>query len=121
MLITDQNAGRTLDLQMKDKKAVLKSLQNSRGDRGPFAWVGDELRTRKLSDLTRVKSLSLQGPAEVDGASVNVVRVILQDVELGKTMQQPRAEHDLARAAIEECAAHGACRPSNTERARRSG
>jgi hypothetical protein len=90
VVITDQNAGRTLELQIKDKKAVLKSVQNSRGDRGPFAWVGDELRTRKLSDATRVKSLSLQGTAEVDNASVNVVRVILQDVELGKTMQ-----HDL--------------------------
>lgn len=90
VVITDQNAGRTLELQMKDKKAVLKSARNSRDDRGPFAWVGDELRTRKLSDSTRVKSLSLQGAAKVDDADVNVVRVVLQDVELSKTMQ-----HDL--------------------------
>lgn len=88
--ITDQNAGRTLELQMKEKKAVLKSVVHSRDDRGPFAWVGDELRQRKLGDYTRVKSLSLQGTTKVGDVDVNVVRAVLLDVELGKTRQ-----HDL--------------------------
>ncbi len=79
MLITDQNAGRTLELRMKDKKAVLKSIQQPRDSRGPFAWVGDELRQRKNGDFARVKSLSVEGTAKADDVEVNVVRVILQD------------------------------------------
>lgn len=79
VLITDQNAGRTLELQMKEKKAVLKSAQHPRDNRGPFAWVGDELRQRTFGDYARVKSLSVAGTARADDVDVNVVRVILQD------------------------------------------
>lgn len=90
VLITDQNAGRTLVLQMNDKKAVLKGVQHPRDARGPFAWAGDELRQKQLGASTRVKSVSLPGIAMVEDADVNVVRVVLQDVQLGKTWQ-----HDL--------------------------
>lgn len=90
VLITDQNAGRTLALQMNDKKAVLKGVEHPQDARGPFAWAGDELRQKDVSTSTRVKSVSLQEAKKIDGALANVVRIVLQDVELGKTF-----EHDL--------------------------
>jgi hypothetical protein len=88
--ITDHSANRTLDLWMKDRKAVLKTPDRRHDGRGPFAWVGDELRDTNLPPNTRVKSVSIQGTTSVDDLAVNVVRVVVQDVELGKSSQ-----HDL--------------------------
>ncbi|APZ92919.1 hypothetical protein [Fuerstiella marisgermanici] len=85
--ITDYSVNRTLELLMKEKKAILKTSDHHHDPRGPFAWVGDELRKRNLNDSTRVKSISLGGEAEIDNLKANVVRVVTQDVERGKSSQ----------------------------------
>lgn len=82
--ISDHNAGRTLELRMKEKKAVLKTLDHRADPRGPFAWEGDGLRNRDLQSPYRVKSVSMQGKSRVYDAEVNIARVLLQDTEQGK-------------------------------------
>ena len=42
--ITDTKANRTLVLNLKDREAVLKVAEGRPDSRGPFAWVGDQLR-----------------------------------------------------------------------------
>jgi hypothetical protein len=84
IVISDHNAGRMLELRMKEKKASLKTLDHRADPRGPFAWQGDALRHRDLPGPTRVKSLSMQGTTKVDNVDVNVARIILQDTEQGK-------------------------------------
>ncbi len=42
--ITDTMADRTLVLNLKDREAVLKVAEGRSDARGPFAWVGDQLR-----------------------------------------------------------------------------
>lgn len=83
VVITDERSGRILELNLKDKQAVLKSSAHHRDIRGPFAWVGDEIRDRKNTASVRVKSVSLQEQTNLDGKTANVVRAIAQDVNLG--------------------------------------
>ena len=82
--ISDHNAGRTLELRMKEKKALLKMLDHHADPRGPFAWEGDALRNRELPGQTRVKSVSTQEKSRLDDSDVNAARVVLQDTESGK-------------------------------------
>ena len=84
--ITDYRAGRTLDLYPKQHKAILKFSVAKADCRGPFAWVGDVVRDRKLGRLYRVEAVSLQGQKEIDGSQATVVRVKLKNVEEGFTM-----------------------------------
>ncbi|MFN0056062.1 MAG: hypothetical protein ACKV0T_28280 [Planctomycetales bacterium] len=80
--ITDQRAGRMVALDEKGRKAVLKAPVLLRGERGPFAWVGEIIRERKSgSESSRVKSVSLQGQKEIDKIRANVVRATLQSLE----------------------------------------
>lgn len=88
--ITDYSVGKTLSINSRDKKATLKTADARWDPRGPFAWVGEELRTRRLGEGTRVKSVSLQGETQLDDRSTNVVRVVLQELESGNLSQ-----HDL--------------------------
>ncbi len=76
--ITDTRAGRMLTLDLKAKKAVLKLPTSHRGERPPFAWVGDEIRERKNGDSLRVKALSVAGRTMLDKTEANVVRAMLQ-------------------------------------------
>jgi len=75
--ITDARAGRTLALDLKEKKAVLKTAQGRPDVRGPFAWVGEALRERMVAKALPVKSISIQGTREVDGLQANVVRAMI--------------------------------------------
>lgn len=80
--ITDGRAGRTLSLYLQEKKAVLKMPVHPRGERAPFAWVGDLIRERKTgSESSRVKSISLQGEKEIDKKPASRVRVITREVQ----------------------------------------
>lgn len=79
--ITDNRVGRSLSVDLKGKKAVLKAPVNRLDDRGPFAWIGDVIRDRKSGSTDRVKSVSLQGQKEIDKTQANVVRAIIQNVE----------------------------------------
>lgn len=83
--ITDYRAGRTLDLYPKQHKAILKFSVAKADCRGPFAWVGNVVRDRKLGRLYRVEAVSLQGQKEIDGSQATVVRVKLKNVEEGFT------------------------------------
>ncbi len=82
MHITDVRAGRMLDVNLKEKKAVLKAPIISYDERPPFAYVGDMIRERKES--YRIKSLSLQGHKEIDSKKANVVRAITVSSENGE-------------------------------------
>ena len=64
--IADYRAGRMLQLDLKEKKAVLKIPPFSGDMRGPLAWVGDVIRKKV--------SISLQGQKEIDNIQANVVR-----------------------------------------------
>lgn len=79
--ITDNRAGRMLQLDLKEKKAVLKLPVQRSDERGPFAWAGDVIRERKFGESNRVKSVSLQGQKEIDKTQANVVRAKIQNVE----------------------------------------
>jgi len=80
--ITDNLAGRMLSLDLPGKKAVLKFPEHPRGERAPFAWVGDLIRERKTgSESYRIKSVSLLGRREIDKLQANTVRVITRGVE----------------------------------------
>lgn len=79
--VTDNRAGRMLALDVKAKKAVLKFPTYGRGERAPFAWVGDEIRERTNGASLRVKSLSLEGAKEIDKIRANVVRAKVQSVD----------------------------------------
>lgn len=68
--ITDMQANRTLSLNMKEKKAVLKFPTIRRDERGPFAWIGDSIRGK----IPGKNSVSLKGKREIDGIEANVVR-----------------------------------------------
>jgi hypothetical protein len=75
--ITDVRAGRMLELDLKVRKAVLKTPFGQPDIRGPFAWVGEALRERMVAKTLRVKSVSLQGQREVDKMHANVVRAMI--------------------------------------------
>ncbi|MFI5456560.1 MAG: hypothetical protein ACHRXM_14020 [Isosphaerales bacterium] len=75
--ITDVRAGRTLVLDLKDKKAVLKAPVGQLDGRGPFTWVGEALRDRIVAKSLRVKSVSLRGQKEIDKTRANVVRAMI--------------------------------------------
>jgi len=77
--ITDVRAGRTLRLNLKDKKAVLKLPSGMPDARGPFAWVGEAVRDRKIANSLPVKSISMQGKKEIDQKQANVVRAIIDE------------------------------------------
>lgn len=80
--ITDLRAGRSLVLDIKEKKATLKLPVGPRFDRTPFAWVGDLIRDRQTgSELTRVQSISILGKREIDKKQVNTVRAITRNSE----------------------------------------
>lgn len=66
--ITDYRAGRMLQLDLKEKKAVLKIPPFSGDMRGPFAWVGDMVRKNV--------GVSLQGLREIDNVHANLIRKI---------------------------------------------
>jgi hypothetical protein len=84
MHITDVRAGRMLDVDVKEKKAVLKVPVVPYDERPPFAYVGDMIRERKTgSESTRITSLSLQGQKEIDSKKANVVRAITASSENG--------------------------------------
>lgn len=85
MHITDARAGRMLDVDLKEKKAVLKAPIIPYDERPPFAYVGDMIRERKTgSESTRIKSLSLQGKKEIDSKKANVVRAITVSSDNGE-------------------------------------
>lgn len=84
VVISDHNAGRMIELLLKDKKAALKTPEHKADPRGPFAWYGDALRGRDLPGSQQVKSVSMQGQATVDDSDANVARVIIVDSEVGK-------------------------------------
>lgn len=85
MHITDVRAGRMLDVNVKEKKAVLKAPVIMYDERPPFAYVGDMIRERKTgSEFYRIKSLSLQGQKEIDSKKANVVRAITVSSENGE-------------------------------------
>lgn len=84
VVISDHNAGRMLELQLKNRKAAIKVLDHQQDPRGPFAWYGDALRDRDLPGSMRVKSVSMPGQTTIDGADVNVARVIVVDSEVVK-------------------------------------
>ena len=75
--ITDVRAGRMLALDLKNKKAVLKSPWGQPDVRGPFSWVGDALRDRTVAKTLPVKSVSLRGRKEIDKIEANVIRVMI--------------------------------------------
>lgn len=79
--ISDERAGRTLVLDVKNKKAILKSLILQNDELGPFAWVADIIRKRTFTGGARVKSVSLKGQKEIDKMQANVVRAIIQNLE----------------------------------------
>ena len=79
--ITDARAGRTLVLDLKEKKAVLKASRGYPDVRGPFAWVGEALRDRMVAKVLPVKSVSLQGTREIDKIQANVVRAMIVENE----------------------------------------
>ncbi|MBC7818342.1 MAG: hypothetical protein IAG10_15760 [Planctomycetaceae bacterium] len=86
--ITDSRAGRTLAVDLKGRKAVLKFPVGQRDDRGPFAWAGDAIRERMVAKALRVKSVSLQGQKEIDKTQANVVRAMIHkgdDLGYGRT------------------------------------
>lgn len=70
--ITDVRSHRTLQLDLRSKKATLTTALTSPDPRGPFAPYGDALRRIDKS----VKSVSLRGQKVFGGAKVNVVRVV---------------------------------------------
>jgi hypothetical protein len=86
--ITDNRAGRMLALDVKAEQAVLKFPTYSRGERAPFAWVGDEIRERANGKSLRVRSLSLQGAKEIDKIRANVLRAKVQSVDNQATFHQ---------------------------------
>ena len=60
--ITDLQSNRQLILKPKEKTAVLQVPSRGAEDiRGPFAWVGDEIRMNKVNGGTAVTSVSLVG------------------------------------------------------------
>lgn len=75
--ISDARAGRTLRLDLKDKKAILKLPTGMPDPRGPFAWVGEAVRDRRVAGSFPVKSISLLGKKEIDQKQANVVRAII--------------------------------------------
>jgi hypothetical protein len=80
--ITDARAGRMLALNMREKKAQLKMPLIHYGERSPFAYVGSFIRKRQTgSELSRIKSISLQGKKELDKKQTNVVQAIIESTE----------------------------------------
>ena len=69
--ITDARSGRSLQLDLRNKKAILKVVGETYDVNGPFVWIGEMLRERK-----RVKSISLQGQKKIDNKTANVVRAL---------------------------------------------
>ena len=82
--ITDVQAGRTLMLDLKEKKAVLKPPRGFPDSRGPFTWIGESLRDPSGA---RVKSVSLQGSKEIDKTQASVVRVMTNTMD-NKVLRQ---------------------------------
>jgi len=77
--ITDVHAARTLVLNVKEKKAVLKAPTQHYDARGPFAWVGEAIRDRMVAKTLPVKSVSMQGKKEIDKIQANVVRAMIDE------------------------------------------
>ncbi|AMV37616.1 hypothetical protein [Planctomyces sp. SH-PL62] len=75
--ITDVRAGRMLVLDLDKKTAVLKAPVTWPDVRGPFAWVGEALRDRMVARILPVKSVSLVGRKEIDGAQANLIRLLV--------------------------------------------
>lgn len=70
--ITDLRSHRTLQLDLRSRKATLTTALTAPDARGPFAPYGDALRRIDKS----VQSVSLRGQKVFDGTSVNVVRIV---------------------------------------------
>ena len=85
--VRDIRAGRMLELNLRDKKAFLKIPGAQPDAQGPFAWVGEALRERMVAKRLRVKSVSLQGQKLIDKTRANVVRVMIQNVDLEDVRQ----------------------------------
>ena len=78
IFITDLQANRELVLKPKENTAVLQVPSRGMEDkriRGPFAWVGDEIRMTKVDGGTAVVSVSLAGQRKLGDQDVNIVRV----------------------------------------------
>lgn len=77
--ITDARAGRTLHLDLKEKKATLKFPTQTYDPRGPFAWVGEAIRDRMVAKVLPVKSVSMQGKKEFDQKPANLIRAMIDE------------------------------------------
>ena len=75
---SDMRANRSLVLDMKSKRATLRTPETRRGEKGPFTWIGSLIRDRDAGS-SRVKSISIPGQVEFDGRKVNVVRAVMSD------------------------------------------
>lgn len=79
--IADYRVNRILVLNVKKKKAVLKTPSHPGFLQSPFAFVGDVIRERQIgSDSRRIKSVSLQEKKEFENRHVNVVQAIFESL-----------------------------------------
>lgn len=79
--ITDYRVNRILVLDVKKKKAVLKTPSHPGFLQSPFAFVGDVIRDREIgSDSLSIKSVSILGKKEFEKKQVNVVQAIIKSL-----------------------------------------
>lgn len=76
--ITDVRAGRTLRLDLKNKRAVLMRIRGMSDLRGPFVWVGEAIRDRIVAKTLRVESLALLGLRILDQKPANLIRAMIE-------------------------------------------
>jgi hypothetical protein len=79
--ITDYRVNRILVLDVKKKKAVLKTPSHPGFLQSPFAFVGDVIRDREIgSDSLSIKSVAILGKKEFEMKQVNVVQAIIKSL-----------------------------------------
>ncbi len=77
--VNDSRVGRSLYIDLKEKKALLKFPSQTYDSRGPFAWVGEAIRDRMVAKSLPVKSVSMQGKKEFEKKQVNVIRAMIDE------------------------------------------
>ena len=90
IVISDTQLGQSLRLDVPEKKATLKQLNNaSLVPESPFAYVGKIIREQKSEGEWIVRSVKLAGQQAFDGRDANVIRATLQS-----GISQSRQRHD---------------------------
>lgn len=76
--ITDLQLQQTLELNVKDKKALLRLPGSDHSMEPPFEYVGKIIREQKVDGDWSVRSLKLAGQMNIDGKNANIIRATLQ-------------------------------------------